>query len=124
MTRQLDQKRLQALGYNPDRTRDLFALTTDGYVIAQDIACQYEYVMMQTPPECGEALIPVAQINRSFQGLSEIVAMCPTTGERYSFIFDISNDVYQTWWALQMGDNYERVYEGPPRQPDPNERFF
>lgn len=114
------------LGYNPNRTRDLFALTReDHYIIAQDIACQYEYIDIQRCPECGAALIPIAQINRSFQGLNEIVTVCSRESKnQYSFIFDISNDVYQAWWAEQMGEHYERVFEGSPRTPDPEERFF
>lgn len=103
-------------GYNPNRTDDLFAFTEDGYIIAQDIACQMEYIAMQRCPMSGRPLLTVAQINRAFQGLNEVVALSPATGERYSFIFDISNDVYQTWWAQQMGDLYERLYDGPPRQ--------
>ena len=115
---------LGKVGYNPNRTIDLYALTTDGYIIAQDIACQHEYIKIQT---CGDAevnLVPIAQINRAFQGLVEVVAACPQTGEAFSFIFDISNDVYQAWWADQMGENYERNYSGPPRVADPNERFY
>ncbi|GAB4518679.1 MAG: hypothetical protein OHK0046_26610 [Anaerolineae bacterium] len=118
MKNRAGSKNLKELGYNPRRTDDLFALTEEGYIIAQDIACQYEYILMQEPEACGQALVPVAQINRSFQGLSEIVALCPTTGERYSFIFDISNVGYQTWWAEQMGEHYEVTYDGPPRQPE------
>lgn len=102
-------------GYNPNRTDDLFAPTEDGYIIAQDIACQQEYIAMQRCLISGRPLLTVAQINRAFQGLNEVVALSPATGERYSFIFDISNDVYQAWWAQQMGDLYEPLYDGPPR---------
>ena len=44
-------------GYNPDRTIDLYALTPDGYIIAQDINCQHEYVAEQRCPESGIALL-------------------------------------------------------------------
>ncbi|HLV36271.1 MAG TPA: hypothetical protein VKY59_14185 [Spirillospora sp.] len=111
-------------GYNPNRTPDLFALTYDGYIIAQDIVCQQEYVAMHRCPVSGEPLRVIAQINRAFQGLNEVVALSPATGERYSFIFDISNDVYQMWWADRMGDLYEPLHECEPRQPDPTRRFF
>ena len=114
---------LNDTGYNPNRTKDLFALTTDGYIIAQDIACQQEYIDMHRCPVSGQPLRIVAQINRAFQGLTELVAISPATGERFSFIFDISNDVYQSWLAEQTGEFYERIYEGPPRTADPNERF-
>lgn len=120
----ISQERRETLGYNPNRTSDLFALTSDGYIIAQDIACQHEYVAAQRCPDSEQSLIPIAHINRSFQGLSEIVALCPTSGERFSFIFDISNDIYQAWWADLMGENYERQYDEPPRTADPNKRFF
>lgn len=108
----LSQERREALGYNPHRTADLYALTTDGYIIAQDIASQYEYIL-----ERFEGLTPIAHINRSFQGLSEIVALDRGSGERLSFIFDISNEVYQAWMAAQFGSGYQRGYDGPPRQP-------
>jgi hypothetical protein len=110
---ELSEKRREQLGYNPHRTPDCFAPTTDGYIIAQDNACQYEYILAQP----GD-LVPVAHINRSFQGLSEIVALSRQTGERYSFIFDISNEVYQTWLAHRLGAGYDRAYDGPPRQID------
>lgn len=111
-------------GYNPGRTADLFAFTTDGYIIAQDIACQQDYVAAQRCPVSGRPLVIIAQINRAFQGLNEIVALSPATGERYSFIFDISNDVYQRWWAQQMGEAYERLYDGPPRQAASDQQAF
>jgi 4-hydroxy-3-methylbut-2-en-1-yl diphosphate synthase IspG/GcpE len=100
---------------NPDRTGDLFKLTGDGYIIAQDISSQYEYVQAQACPGCGCPLQVIAQINRSFQGLNELVAACPNCGKNASFIFDISNEVYQTWWAERMGDMYVQNYDGPPR---------
>lgn len=103
-------------GFNPNRTQDLFALTTDGYIIAQDVVCQNEYVQQQVCPNCQhQAMAVVAKINRSFQGLNELVAICTHCGERYSFIFDTSNDVYQTWLEKQMGELYNRTYDGPPR---------
>jgi hypothetical protein len=111
-------------GYNPDRTIDLYALTPDGYIIAQDIICQHEYVAAQRCPETGRPLVVIAKINRSFQGLNELVALSPATGEKFSFIFDISNEVYQQWWAKQMGELYEPLYEGTPRQADPEQRYF
>lgn len=119
----LSEKRREQLGYNPDRTIDLFALTHDGYIIAQDVASQHEYVLEQRT-EGGDPIMPIAHINRSFQGLSEIVAICPTTGERFSFIFDISNHIYQTWLQEQMGELYEVNYEGAPRKADPKQRYY
>jgi hypothetical protein len=112
------------LGYNPNRTEDLFALTPDGYVIAQDITCQHEYIDMYRCPVSDKPLRVVAQINRAFQGLTEIVAISPATGERFSFIFDISNDVYQMWLADEMGELYERDFDVPGRIADPNQRFY
>jgi hypothetical protein len=106
-----------APGVNPNRTSDLFALTLDGYIIAQDIDCQNEFINAQVCAVCQAELIPIAQINRAFQGLNEIVTICPNCGQRFSFIFDISNEVYQTWWAERMGDAYIRIYDGPPRTP-------
>lgn len=100
---------------NPYRTDDLFALTTDGFIIAQDIACQYEFVAAQRCPETGKRLKVIAQINRSFQGLNEVVAVSLGTGKQHNFIFDISNDVYQSWWAETMGDFYVRLFDGPGR---------
>lgn len=110
--------------YNPNRTEDLYALTPEGYIIAQDIACQKEYVEMHCCPVSNQPLRLVAQINRAFQGLTELVAISLATGERYSFIFDISNEVYQSWLAGQMGDLYENLYDGPPRIADPGQRFY
>ena len=111
-------------GYNPKRTIDLFAITTDGYIVAQDINCQYEYIDLQRCPETGQPLIVIAQINRAFQGLNELVAYSPAASKQYSFIFDISNEVYQNWWAEQMGDQYQQLYDGPPRRADPAQRYF
>jgi hypothetical protein len=104
-------------GVNPHRTADLFALTEEGYVIAQDISSQYEYIAEQQCPICHAGLTPIAQINRAFQGLNEIVTVCGICHEKYAFIFDISNDVYQAWWAERMGEMYFRTYDGPPRTP-------
>ncbi len=111
-------------GVNPHRTLDLFALTPDGYIIAEDIACQNEYVAQQQCSECNGSLAVIAQINRSFQGLTESVCICRGCGKKYSFIFDISNDVYQTWWAERMGDLYMRTFDGPGRVADSNQRYF
>lgn len=119
----LSQTKRELLGFNPERTRDLFALTAEAYIIAQDIACQHEFVLAQRTDE-GHPLVPIAHINRSFQGLSEIVALCPVTGEHFSFIFDISNAVYQAWWKRQLGESYQPNYEGEPRVADPRRRYF
>jgi transcription elongation factor Elf1 len=110
--------------YNPHRTVDLFALTTDGYIVAQDILCQQEYIREQQCPNCGNALVVIANINRSFQGLNEVVVVCRGCSTKYSFIFDISNEVYQAWWAERMGDLYVRAYDGEPRIADPAQRYF
>lgn len=104
-------------GYNPNRTSDLFKLTGDGYIIAQDMVCQYEYAQMQKCADCGCPLNVIAQINRSFQGLNELVTACPNCGKNYSFIFDISNNVYQSWWSERLGDLYVQNYDGKPRKP-------
>lgn len=103
-------------GFNPNRTADLFVKTSDGYIIAQDIACQYEYIEAQACQDCDCPLHVIAQINRSFQGLNEIVTACPNCGRNYNFIFDISNDVYQRWWAERMGEMYVQNYSGKPRK--------
>jgi hypothetical protein len=102
---------------NLNRTADLFASTVDGYIIAQDSACQHEFIEEQRCPNCGGVLMPIAQINRAFQGLNEVVTLCTECGERSSFIFDISNDVYQLWWAERMGEMYVRTFDGQPRVP-------
>ncbi len=111
-------------GYNPERTIDLFARTPEGYIIAQDILCQHEYVKQQVCPETGSKFRVIAQLNRAFQGLNELVAISLGTGKRHSFIFDISNNVYQKWWSEKMGDLYENSYDGPPRSADPSQRYF
>lgn len=107
--------------YNPDRDETLFWWTEDGYIIAHDQACQLEYVAMCACAECGGTLAVIAQINRAWQGLNEVVAVCRRCRARYSFIFDISNAVYQAWWARQLGELYVPQYDGPPRTPyEPN----
>ena len=102
---------------NTDRDEYLFWLTEEGYIIAQDIACQREYAQDIPCPHCGGELMVVAQLNRSWQGLSELVCICRTCRQRSSFIFDISNDVYQAWWAEQLGPLYIRQHECPARTP-------
>ncbi|PJF39200.1 MAG: hypothetical protein CUN54_09235, partial [Phototrophicales bacterium] len=99
--------------YNPNRTIELFALTPDEYIIAQDVACQHEYIDAQFCSNCDyQALRIVAQINRAYQGLNELVAICTHCRERYSFIFDISNKVYQSWLREQLGEHYMQQFEG------------
>jgi hypothetical protein len=100
---------------NPNRNADLFTLTTDGYIIAQDIASQQEYIDLMRCPDCGAPLTSIAHINRAFQGLNEIVVICIDCGAHGSFIFDISNEVYQNWWEARMGEAYVRAYDGQPR---------
>jgi hypothetical protein len=104
-------------GCNPHRDEYLYWLTEDGYIIAQDITCQQEYVQQTPCPHCGGSLIVMAHLNRGGQGLSELVALCRDCRQRANFIFDISNEVYQTWWAEQLGDLYICQYDGPPREP-------
>jgi hypothetical protein len=104
-------------GYNPNRDKYLFWLTEEGYVIAQDIACQQEYIEETPCPQCSGSLVVVAHLNRAGQGLSELVTVCHDCHARYSFIFDISNDVYQTWWAAQLGPLYIQQHDGPGRAP-------
>lgn len=116
----------EALGLNPQRTIDLFASTTDGYIIAQDIVCQHEYIDEQCCAKCGHcgSLVAIASINRSFQGLNEVVTLCRRCANRQSFIFDISNDSYQAWMAERMGELYMRPFDGPGRLVDPETRCF
>src|SRR3989304_642675 len=77
-SRRLSHKDRERLGYNPYRTADLFAPTDEGYIIAQDVACQHEYIFDQPCPHCEvfNTLMPVASINRAFQGLNEMVVRC------------------------------------------------
>lgn len=125
MSRRKRAKRVELdSGVNANRTLDLFALTADGYIIAEDIACQNEYVAGQRCSECQSSLAVIAQINRSFQGLTEVVCVCQGCGQKYSFIFDISNEAYQAWWAERMGDLYVRTFEGPGRKANPKKRRF
>jgi hypothetical protein len=105
------------VGYNARRNKYLYWLTEDGYIIAQDVNCQYDYVSRTPCPTCGGTLRVVAHINRAGQGLSELVAMCGECRERTSLIFDISNEIFQTWWAAQLGPLYVCQYEGAPREP-------
>jgi hypothetical protein len=105
------------VGYNPQRDKYLFWLTEEGYIIAQDITCQHEFVQQACCPHCGGALKLMAHLNRAGQGLSEMVTICLECRQRVIFIFDISNEIYQTWWAGQLGDLYLRQYDGSPRRP-------
>jgi hypothetical protein len=104
-------------GYNPNRDEYLYWLTEEGYIIAQDVACQHDYVEQVMCQHCDGQLIVVAHLNRSGQGLSELVALCSECRQRDNFIFDISNEVYQAWWAEQLGPLYIEQYDGPPREP-------
>jgi hypothetical protein len=105
------------VGCNPHRDEHLYWLTRDGYIIAQDETCQQEYVQHSPCPNCGGSLVVMAHLNRGGQGLSELVALCHDCHRRANFIFDISNEVYQAWWAEQLGDLYICQYDGPPREP-------
>lgn len=107
----------ELIGTNPQRDEYLYWLTDDGYIIAQDVACQQEYVRDTSCPHCGGALVTIAQLNRGGQGLSEWVAVCRACRQRTNFIFDISNDAYQRWWAGQLGPLYIRQFDGKPRKP-------
>lgn len=110
-------ERLDDVGYNPARDNTLFWLTEEGYIIAHDVTCQHEYVDATPCPQCGSELKVMAHLNRGGQGLSELVAVCRTCHTRTSFVFDISNEVYQQWWADQLGPLYVVQYDGPPREP-------
>ncbi len=105
------------IGYNIHRNKYLFWRTEEGYIIAQDVNCQHDYVNQTSCANCGGPLRIVAHINRAGQGLSEIVAMCGECRARTSFIFDISNEVFQTWWAEQLGTLYVRQFDDEPREP-------
>jgi hypothetical protein len=112
-----EEQAVSEIGYNPKRDEYLFWLTEEGYITAQDVNCQYEYINQTPCPNCGGLLRIVAHINRAGQGLSELVAMCGHCRQRTSLIFDISNEVFQAWWAEQLGPLYVRQYDGPPREP-------
>jgi hypothetical protein len=105
------------IGYNAERDKYLYWRTEEGYIIAQDVNCQHEYVSATPCANCGGPLRVVAHINRAGQGLSEIVAMCGECRQRTSYIFDISNDVFQRWWADQLGPLYVRQFDDAPREP-------
>ncbi|NDJ77719.1 MAG: hypothetical protein GYB65_15815 [Chloroflexi bacterium] len=107
----------EQVGFNPNRDDCLFWYTEEGYIIAQDVTCQHEYIQDTACPTCGGELVVIAHLNRGGQGLSELVAICRDCKARTNFIFDISNDVYQEWWAEQLGPLYVRQYDGPPREP-------
>jgi len=116
-TSQDDDVQEQEVGYNPNRDDHLYWFTEDGYIIAQDVVCQHEYIEQTPCPDCAGELAVVAHLNRAGQGLSELVTLCRDCRARVNFIFDISNDVYQTWWAEQLGLMYVRQFDGPPRDP-------
>ena len=117
-TRQLEaEPSSSTIGYNVCRDDYLFWRTKEGYIIAQDVNCQHDYVSGTPCDRCGGSLRVVAHINRAGQGLSEIVAMCEECRQRTSFIFDISNEVFQAWWAEQLGPLYVRQFEEAPREP-------
>ncbi|MBN1565377.1 MAG: hypothetical protein JXA10_16140 [Anaerolineae bacterium] len=105
------------VGFNIRRDEYLYWRTEEGYIIAQDVTCQYDYVQNAGCTACGHELRIAAHLNRAGQGLSELVAICPQCHTRANFIFDISNDVYQTWWESQLGSLYVRQYDGPARTP-------
>ena len=105
------------IGYNAQRDKYLFWRTKEGYIIAQDVNCQHDYVSRTPCESCGGPLRVVAHINRAGQGLSEIVVMCEECRQRTSFIFDTSNDVFQAWWSEQLGPLYVRQYDEAPREP-------
>ncbi len=102
---------------NPFRDEYLYSLTPEGYIIAYDIASQNAYVEHTSCEACGGELAVIAVLNRAGQGLSEMVAFCRDCKTRTSFLFDISNVVYQSWWADQLGDLYIQQYDGTPREP-------
>lgn len=104
-------------GTNPNRDEYLYWLTQEGYIIAQDVLSQREYIEMLSCSMCGGALKIAAHLNRAWQGLSEMICVCKECQHRYSIIFDISNEIYQQWWAEQLGSLYIRQYDGEPRQP-------
>lgn len=112
-----NQQLNQAAGRNPYRDEYLFWYTEDGYIIAQDVLSQYEYVQSVPCPDCDGTLRIMAHLNRAGQGLSEMVTICRDCHYSVNFIFDISNEVYQQWWAEQLGSLYIVQYEGDPRQP-------
>ncbi len=105
------------VGTNPAREATLYWRTDEGYIVAHDVSCQHEYIERAYCPTCDGPLSVVAHLNRAGQGLSELVAVCRECGTRASFVFDISNTVYQAWWAAQLGPLYVQQYDGPPREP-------
>ena len=102
-------------GANPRRTADLYAPTPEGYLIAQDIACQYLYTKHAACPDCGGSLRVAAHIDRAGEGLNELLCQCAACGSRSSVLFDVSNEVFQAWLGDLLGDLYTRHYAGPPR---------
>jgi hypothetical protein len=108
---------LENVGFNVERNQHLYWLTEEGYLIAQDVTCQYEFVQTTHCEQCGGTYIVIAHLNRGGQGLSELVSVCQQCRQRANFVFDISNTIYQTWWANQLGPLYIKQYDGPPREP-------
>lgn len=105
---------------NPQRTPALFRHTPEGYIIAEDISSQYDYVKYNAAcPACRGLLRVTAHISRATRGLSEIRCECRICHHPTILLFDISNTAYQRWLASLMGDLYTRHYAGPPRHPAP-----
>jgi ribosomal protein S27AE len=107
------------LATNPNRTADLYVRTAEGYLIAQDIACQYDYANFITCPDCGSGVRVAAHIDRASEGLNALFYECMRCAFRTDVLFDISNEVYQAWLSGLLGDLYTRHFEGPPRVPTP-----
>lgn len=105
---------------NPQRTPALYRRTAEGYIIAEDMACQYEYATLHACcPACGGRLGVVAQIDRAADGLSELVCECRRCEQTARLHFDISNAAYQGWLAGLQGELYTRRYDGSPRTAAP-----
>jgi transcription elongation factor Elf1 len=107
------------LATNPNRTADLYARTAEGFLIAQDITCQYDYANYIACPACGSDVRVAAHIDRASEGLNALCYECTRCAFRTDVLFDISNEVYQAWLSDLLGDLYTRHFEGPPRVPAP-----
>ena len=57
------------VGFNTRRDDYLYWRTEEGYIIAQDVTCQYDYVQGAGCAECGHDLRIAAHLNRAGQGL-------------------------------------------------------